>query len=416
MRINPKVSVIIPVYNVETYLEKCVESVLNQTFRDMEIIVVNDGSTDNSRKILEEIKSKDDRIIIFDKKNEGLSSARNAGIDMAKGEYLAFIDSDDWVDERYIEKMYHICVQYDCDIVQCSYMDVFDNVFQLAANSEAFISTPSFYTGKEFSYAMYTLLSWRCNLTWNKLYKKSLFGNIRFPHGKIHEDEFTIYKLIWKSKKIASISDKLYYYRRREGSIMTRPYRKERLDFSEAFEERELFFDSIGEKELLYLTKKRHLAWCLQQRSPLSNMKDTIEKEEIATYLENKEIELRQQIELLKEDVKIQLFGGVIFPFGKVPKGSSIILYGGGNIGRQYYRQVYSQDYCNIILWVDKNAEKCRELGIPVGTVEKISCCKVDWDYIVIAIENLDVVSVVIETLLRDYNIPANKIIYELPR
>lgn len=413
---KPKVSVIIPVYNVEAYLEKCIESVRNQTFKDIEIIAVNDGSTDGSRKLLDKLKGQDERILIVDKPNGGLSSARNAGIDIARGEYLVFVDSDDWVDADYIKKMYNVCVNYNCDIVQCSYIDVYDYQFNIASKEDCSDGFPTFYTGREFSYAMYTLLSWRCNLAWNKLYKKSLFENIRFPHGKIHEDEFTTYKLIWNANKVGVISDKLYYYRHREGSIMSQPYGKKRLNASEAFVEREHFYESKGELELLYLEKKRHLVWCLKQRPLVINIKDGTEKESVMTYLDNKEMDLLQEIECLEDKVKAQSIGGVVFPFGKVSKGSSIILYGGGSVGRHYYRQVYSQNYCKIILWIDKNVNKCKEQGIPVEAVEQISCCESKWDYIVIAIEDMQIVSEIIKILIEDYNVPADKIIYDFFR
>lgn len=410
---EPKVSVIIPIYNVENYLVKCMESVQNQTFDDIEIIAVNDGSTDGSRRLLDEMKLKDDRIIIVDKKNEGLSSARNVGIDIAKGEYIAFIDSDDWVDKEYIKRMYDVCVDYGCDIVQCSYEDIFVYQDSSSTRQTSINSVPTFYTGREFCYAMYTLLSWRCNLTWNKLYKKSLFDNIRFPYGKIHEDEFTTYKIIWSAKKIATISDRLYYYRYRKGSIMNESYDKKRLHASEAYTERENFFENQGEIELLYLAKKYHRDWIVRQKSIVKKMPNDSKKDYMMTYLDSKEVELVQNMDRLG-DSKVNRIGGSIFPFSRIKKGSSIILYGGGHVGRQYYRQVYMQNYCNIVLWVDKNAEECRTRGIPVESIEHISGCNCEWDYIVIAIKDRQIVYDIIQMLMKKYSIPANKIICEI--
>lgn len=403
----PKVSVIIPVYNVEKYLEKCIESVRNQSFRDIEIIVVNDGSIDGSRKLLD--KFSDERMVIIDKENGGLSSARNAGIEVARGEYLAFVDSDDWIDCEYIEKMYRVCKEKNCDIVQCSYLDVLDDLDDFS--KETLDNTPMVYSGKEFSYAMHTLLSWRCNLAWNKLYRKELFSDIRFPLGKIHEDEFTTYKVIWKAEKIGTISDKLYYYRHRNGSIMQRPYSKRRLDASEAYFERAAFYESNGEEELACLTKQRHFDWVLSQKKLLT-LVDEEEKAEIISCLESIEEKLKKELnqELFNKSIK-RIDGGV-FPFSKVEKGSSVILYGGGEIGRHYYRQAFSQDYCNILLWVDKNVENCRRQGIPVVPIERLFSCEENWDYVIIAIENCIIVSDVMKMLMEEYKIPREKIIY----
>lgn len=399
----PKVSVIIPVYNVEEYLEKCIESVRNQSFRDIEIIVVNDGSTDGSRGLLD--KFSDDRMVIIDKENGGLSSARNAGIEIARGEYLAFVDSDDWIDSKYIENMYCVCKEKNCDIVQCSYVDVLDDLDDSV--NETSDNTPMVYSGKEFSYAMHTLLSWRCNLTWNKLYRKELFSDIRFPLGKIHEDEFTTYKVIWKADKVGAISDKLYYYRHRNGSIMQQPYSKKRLDASEAFFERAFFYESNGEEELAYLTKQQHYNWVLSQKKLLMSAGD-----EILLCLEDIEEQLKKELSHSTFEKSIKRISGGVFPFSKVEKGTSIILYGGGEIGRHYYRQVFSQDYCNIILWVDKNVEKCRGQGVPVVSIENILSCEESWDYVVIAIDNYRIVSEVMRVLMEEYKVPREKILF----
>lgn len=404
---GPKISVIVPVYNVEKYLKECVESVLNQTFRDIEIIIVNDGSTDDSYEVLTQIE--DERVVIVNKENGGLSSARNAGIEIAKGRYLAFVDSDDWVAPDYIERMYEVCEEFNCDMAQCSYEDVYNESAKISSDITGVF--PSFYSGKEFSYAMYTLLSWRSNLVVNKLYKKELFEEIRFPQGKIHEDEFTIYKVAWKANKIGVISNKLYFYRHRPGSIMQQTYNKNRLDASEAFFERADFYLHRGEEELVYLTRERHLDWVNAQKKMLSHIKDD-DKSDVLSYLKNTEEKLTQSLEEWKVKKSVKRITGGVFPFSKVDKNANVILYGGGDFGRQYYSQVSSQNYCNIVLWVDKNVEKCRMHGIPVESVEQIYNISKAWDYVVIAIDNPVIVGEVIHTLIEEYGIPIEKIVY----
>lgn len=402
-----KVSVIIPVYNVEKYVKTCIESVQSQTIRDIEIIVVNDGATDNSRRLIAEID--DERVIIIDKENGGLSSARNVGIEAASGQYLAFVDSDDWVAPDYIEKMYRICEEYDCDMVQCSYADVYDEDKHYLDDAQDGI--PTFYTGREFSYAMYTLLSWKCNLTWNKLYRKELFEEIRFPIGKIHEDEFTTYKVAWRANKVGVIPDKLYFYRHRVGSIMQQACDKSRLDAGEAFFERAEFYKNKGELELACMTQERHLEWVKKQKNAIMSV-TSCSKNDILCYLDNTEENLRLELQewMFTKSVKRVTEG--VFPFSQVEKNANIILYGGGDIGRQYYRQVTFQNYCNVVLWVDKNYKRCRRHGIPVAAVEQIQDVNEDWRYVVIAIDNPVIVGEVIQLLKEDYNIPQEKIVF----
>lgn len=220
---NIKISVIIPVYNVQDYLEECLLHVINQTYSNLEIIVVNDGSTDNSGKILAKYVDLDNRIIVINKKNGGLSSARNAGIDIATGEYLAFIDSDDYPDYDMFENLVKIIEKYKVDIAICSYYrninehyegyDVYD---EKIAKIDALMEISK--NGKFEAHA------------WNKIYKKELFENIRYPEGKLYEDIFTTYQLIDQIEYIGFTSQRLYYYRVNSESITNRNYKPKDID------------------------------------------------------------------------------------------------------------------------------------------------------------------------------------------
>ena len=151
---KPKISVIVPVYNVEKYIKKCLDTIISQTFSDIEIICVNDGSTDSSRKILEEYKNKDSRIIIIDKKNGGLSSARNAGMKVAMGEYISFIDSDDWIEETMLEKLYNNMTTLNTDITICA-VHQFDETKQAIDDTNPYYTLEFFdetFTNRAFSY------------------------------------------------------------------------------------------------------------------------------------------------------------------------------------------------------------------------------------------------------------------------
>ena len=222
----PKVSVIVPVYNVEKYIKKCLDTIISQTFSDIEIICVNDGSTDSSRKILEEYKNKDSRIIIIDKKNGGLSSARNAGMKVAMGEYISFIDSDDWIEETMLEKLYNNMTTLNTDITICA-VHQFDETKQAIDDSCEYFTLGYFdesFDNKVFSYKdTKSFLTNVCVMAWNKLYRKSFLDECQaeFPDGLIFEDGPFFFSIFFKTQRVSIVRDFLYYYRiNRAGSII----------------------------------------------------------------------------------------------------------------------------------------------------------------------------------------------------
>ena len=224
-----KISVIVPVYNVEKYLKKCIDSIINQTFQDIEIICVNDGSTDNSRKILEEYKNKDSRIKIIDKENGGLSSARNAGMKTAEGEFLSFIDSDDWIDKTMLEKLYKNITGLNSDISICA-VHRFDEEKQIIDDSLPYFTLEKFnssFDNKIFTYKdTKPFIMDVCVMAWNKLYRKSFIDkySAQFPDGLIFEDGPFFFSLFFKNAKVSIIRDFLYFYRiNRTGSIVQKP-------------------------------------------------------------------------------------------------------------------------------------------------------------------------------------------------
>ncbi len=210
------VSIIVPVYNVSLYLKDCINSIINQSYKNFEVILVDDGSTDDSGAICDEYVKIDNRIKVFHKTNGGLSSARNFGIAKASYDYLSFVDSDDVLSEYFIEAL----------------MQPFNNDDSVKLTVCKFktdlteIEKPDFkfryLTYKDLLKAIYSnIIENLAFVTWNKIYSKQLFQEIEFPQGHIHEDEYTTYKLIYKAKKCALIDAPLYFYRIRENSIMT---------------------------------------------------------------------------------------------------------------------------------------------------------------------------------------------------
>ena len=246
------ISIIVPVYNVEKYLVKCIESLIGQTLKDIEIILVNDGSTDQSGDICDKYKIKDKRIKVIHKKNGGLSDARNTGIDIAIGKYIAFVDSDDWVDMQMFKKMYEMANKNKVDIVQCNYIEAYDE------NNIGFYELEHItkYTSEQILEELYGQNYVKTVVVWNKIYKRELFEDIRFPKGKLHEDEFTIHKILYKAKSIIDTNVPMYYYRQRADSIMNSKFSIKRLDLIEALEERRKFFKENKLNKLVKLTER----------------------------------------------------------------------------------------------------------------------------------------------------------------
>lgn len=240
------VSIIVPVYKVEKYIKECIDSILNQTYKNLEIILVDDGSPDKCPYICDEYARKDSRIKVIHKENGGLSSARNLGIDIAQGDYIQFVDSDDLIDSRMTEILFTNLINTNSDISCCCY-------YYSEKKSENINDKPE--TIKEFT-SFEAIRDLYCKklqnvISWNKLYRKSLFQEIRFPVGKICEDVFTIYKLFFISKKIVKSSFIGYFYRASPNSI-THNFSKKRLDVFEGYLGCHAFFSDKNISEYCY--------------------------------------------------------------------------------------------------------------------------------------------------------------------
>ncbi len=248
----PKISVIVPVYNVEKYLEKCLDSILNQTFKDIEIICVNDGSTDSSRKILETYQKRDSRIKIADKENGGLSSARNAGLKIAQGEFISFIDSDDWVSESMLDKLYKNITSLNTDISICA-VHLYDEGKNTVIDSDKYFSLEYFdktFDNRAFSYKdTKSFLMDVCVMAWNKLYRKSFLDECgaKFPDGLIFEDGPFFFSIFFKTQRVSIVRDFLYYYRiNRTGSIV----QKGGKQFLDIIDVVNLMYDSLKKTDI----------------------------------------------------------------------------------------------------------------------------------------------------------------------
>ena len=244
------ISVIVPVYRVEKYLERCVKSILSQTYKNLEVILVDDGSPDQCPAICDACAEKDARVKVIHQENKGLSGARNAGIDAASGEYLAFVDSDDYVSPHFIEELYQLLQDTGCAIGQCRFSYVKGGGLVEEGDSAFCI-----YRGESLMEQLYgpEEKATCFVVAWNKLYRAELFKEtgIRYPEGRIHEDEATTYRLFHEAKKLAFLDRALYGYYTENGGSITSVFSAKRLQWLTAHEERIAFFKKNGYEKLL---------------------------------------------------------------------------------------------------------------------------------------------------------------------
>lgn len=247
------ISIIVPIYKVAPYLDRCVRSLIQQTYENIEIILVDDGSPDECPQLCDEWQEKDDRIKVLHKENGGLSSARNSGIAIAKGEYIAFVDGDDYVACDMCEKLYEAIQRDQSDMCICNFCMVDDegNVLETEDNQSPIRN--DVYSKEEVLRIICAgtkmANEWRFVPAWNKLYRKEIFASCLFEEGRLHEDEFAIHHFVHACDKISTISDELYYYVQRANSIMSSQFSIRRFDVALALKDRYLFVKEI-DKEL----------------------------------------------------------------------------------------------------------------------------------------------------------------------
>lgn len=266
------VSVIVPVYNVDRYLGRCIKSIMQQSYRNLEIILVDDGSTDNSGTICDTFKETDDRIIVIHKENGGLSDARNAGIKMFTGEYVTFIDSDDYVSPDMISLMLTVLKQSSCQIVQCEFVRGKDDTYKFTGNGKYKVyNKRNAFENRDVHVCV-------CG----KLYEKSLIKGRYFPIGKINEDEYYTYKCVYESNRTAIMPDALYYYFQRSNSIMHKKKTYLNMDILDAFDERIKYFQDRKEERLVIISRKEK---CIREALLYARAKGCIDEKEKREYL-----------------------------------------------------------------------------------------------------------------------------------
>lgn len=253
----PLISIIVPIYKVEKYLKKCVESILTQTYKNYELILVDDGSPDNCPVLCDEFAQRDSRIVVIHKKNGGLSEARNEGLNIARGEYIGFVDSDDYIEPNMYELLLNKIVLTKADMAVCNYKYV-DEQYQSIDNRNANMPiNDEILVADEYLNRLIGKCGWYYVPAWNKLYSKSIFDDIRFPKGKQHEDEFLIHHIVRKCNCIVCLRQSLYNYVQRSSSIMNQKFNPSNMDYGDALIDRYFFSCLNRNAELKFDTVKK---------------------------------------------------------------------------------------------------------------------------------------------------------------
>ena len=289
-----RISIVIPVYNQEDYLERCLDSVLGQTYRDLEILLIDDGSTDRSPEICDLYAASDNRVVVIHQENRGLSGARNTGIENASSDLIMFCDADDEMLPAMVETLKKLMEKTGADIAQCQFWMVYPDGEIPSEFADISLSSSNIpedirergigvITDDEIKTASgrdkfeWLLTEHLCTVVqWNKLYKKSIFKDYRYPEGRYHEDEFAIAHELDVAKKVALIKRRLYLYYRHGESITSQPSIKRRLDAYEGIIERYHFFLKKGELKKAIKTY-RYARYVIHEAAEFTNAKDARE-------------------------------------------------------------------------------------------------------------------------------------------
>ena len=272
---NELISIIIPVYNIEKYIHRCIQSIINQTYRNIEIIIVDDGSTDNSGTVCDELAKADNRIFVYHKQNGGAADARNYGLEKATGSYIGFVDGDDFIHPQMYELLLQTAIQYNADLTACKNVRENEQKFMASRFDEDTIESKV----KIIDPFEAVIRPHELDICpWNKLYKTSLFEEIKYPAGKMCEDEFVFHHIIFAAQKIRLLDIPLYYYENREGSVMYGINEKRIEDGNEALLDRVSFVAENKWTDILPYAIMNYCDFCIYHYRNLKKNSDEYTK------------------------------------------------------------------------------------------------------------------------------------------
>ena len=382
-------TVIVPVYNVERYLVQCVDSIINQTYKELEIILVDDGSTDASGRICDEYATKDQRIKVIHKVNGGLVSARKAGLTVANGNFIAFVDSDDWIDADMYEQLLGEMIQSDSDILASGFYKeygekasvVYDGMATGVYTRDSQILSRNLFFGDSISE-----ISISSNLV-TKLYKVSVIKQYYMcidDHISYGEDAACVYSSIPYVNSVQIVHKAYYHYRFREDSIVHK--------------KNDSVLRQIG---LLY----EYLIACYRQHECYHQL-----RKQLSAFVTLNVFRSLNYYMDIDEDVKIPLY---VVSTKVSSYGKKIVLYGAGMVGQAYEKQISAAEDMELVLWVDKMAHHYREQGKKVNDISDIASC--EYDVILLAVTDSDMASEIKKDLIAR-GVEEAKIYWEFPK
>ena len=381
MKKEKLISVVIPIHNIEDYLPQCIESILAQTYKNLEIILVNDGSTDNSKKICEKYAKKDNRIKLINKNNGGLISARKSGVAVASGEYISYVDGDDWLKPQFFQTIINYANETNADIVIGGHIEKWSNYEETQINK----IQKGIYTGKNLEKIYSKMLFYGkfsqpgiFSYVWGKLYKKELVKEFQLAVDDkifIGEDAACLYPCILKAKKIQIVDDANYFYRQRIGSMIKSPDKYEEKKISRFYEYLKNFF-----------TNSKYRKKLINQLNYFTLSLLTVRSSFVPSNF---------------------VISGKFYPFDNVYNGEKVILYGAGTFGQILYSRIVNSNELDLITWVDDIYYEYRKMGLNVNPPEQIH--KLDYDKILLAYIDEEVSNKIKKNLIAS-GISSNKI------
>lgn len=377
------ISIIVPIYNIEKYLPQCIESICHQTYRDLEIVLVNDGSTDGCRDICEDYRKKDSRIVVIHKENGGLVSARKAGLEAASGEYIAYVDGDDWVEPVMYERMYRAITEKNVDIVMCGrYEDtgnvhkpVYHGIAEGKYEKQALIDKvyPKMIVNDAF-------FEWGIFPgVWDKLFRRDSIERFQLTVDErivMGEDAACVYPCLLNADSIYIMHECLYHYRQTASSMV-----KQQQDHAKEREQFRILYRSVNAQ--------------LEKYTSIYDLRPQWKKYVLFLMIPRADGLYAGYEEL-----------ACLFPFSKVQRGMNIVIYGAGTYGQRLFTVLKKSGYCNIAAWVDRNDQELQKMGLPVESPEVIP--DRTYDAIIVAITYARSRQALFENLVKSY--PAEKI------
>lgn len=377
------ISIIVPVYNVEKYLSQCIESIINQTYKNIEIILVDDGSTDSSGTICDKYKEKDSRITVIHQKNIGVTAARKTGLGICNGEYIGFVDGDDYIETCMYEKLYQVIQDTEADVVHSGYLKNGDKeIWGVQTNVLLELSE----IGKSRAIDELILSEKSENRIvpslWSKLFSRKAIMNayMGVPDDLLYgEDLICLLNCILESNKMAIINEAFYHYIKREESIT-----------------------NLVKNDLL-----------MREINLYNEMKKVLNNYMLYEDMQDKvEFDFVKKITFALKQVNAKSIQCYCFPDMKILYDKKIVIYGAGMVGQDYYTQIKSYEHCKIIAWIDRKFDKCLFDYYKVQPVEILG--RIDFDIIVIAVSNGQMAKKIRNDLI-ELGVQSDKILWKMP-